>query len=154
MPPLPDSTGWGVHVLTVGRDPRGTIWVGTYGHGIYRLPAGAQAWEAIRHDTTATSISWDFVQAIGFGARNQLWYGTIGNGWGLSTDGGATWKNWTYKQLGPEWQYVAPSGIVVRGDTTLIGTADGIGAGMNCGRKHMAIILIRQDQAGDEGIVR
>jgi len=138
-PPLPDSTGWGVHVLTVGRDPRGTIWVGTYGHGIYRLPAGAQAWEAIRHDTTATSISWDFVQAIGFGARNQLWYGTIGNGWGLSTDGGATWKNWTYKQLGPEWQYVAPSGIVVRGDTTLIGTADGIQLTTNDGTSWTAL---------------
>ena len=79
IPPLPDSTGWGVHVLTVGRDPRGVIWVGTYGRGIYRLPVGATAWESIRHDTTATSISWDFVQAIGFGARGQLWYGTIGN---------------------------------------------------------------------------
>ena len=126
IPPLPDSTGWGVHVLAVARDPRGSIWVGTYGHGIYRLPVGAGAWEPIRHDTTATSISWDFVQAFGFGARGQIWYGTIGNGWGLSTDGGATWKNWTYQQLGPEWQYVAPSGIVVRGDTTLIGTADGV----------------------------
>ena len=126
IPPLPDSTGWGTHVLTVARDPRGAIWVGTYGHGIYRLPAGASAWEAIRHDTTATSISWNFVQALSFGARGQIWYGTIGNGWGLSTDGGATWRNWTYQQLGPEWQYVAASGIVVRGDTTLIGTADGL----------------------------
>lgn len=126
LPPLPDSTGWGVPVLAVARDPRGSIWVGTYGHGIYRLPVGARAWEAIRHDTTTTSISWDFVQAFGFGARGQIWYGTIGNGWGLSTDGGATWKNWTYQQLGPEWQYVAPSGIVVRGDTALIGTADGV----------------------------
>ena len=139
MPPLPDSTGWGVHVLTVGRDPRGSIWVGTYGHGIYRLPAGAQTWEAIRHDTTATSISWNFVQAIGFGARGQLWYGTIGNGWGLSTDGGATWKNWTYKQLGPEWQYVAPSGVVVRGDTTLIATADGIQLTTNDGTSWAAL---------------
>ena len=138
IPPLPDSTGWGVHVLTVARDPRGTIWVGTYGHGIYRL-VGAKTWEAIRHDSTDTSISWDFVQAIGFGARNQLWYGTIGNGWGLSTDGGATWKNWTYKQLGPEWQYVAPSGIVVRGDTTLIGTADGIQLTTNDGANWTAL---------------
>ena len=139
IPPLPDSTGWGVHVLTVARDPRGVIWVGTYGQGIYRLPVGATAWEAIRHDTTATSISWDFVQAIGFGARGQLWYGTVGNGWGLSTDGGATWKNWAYKQLGPEWQYVAPSGIVVRGDTTLIGTADGIQLTTNDGATWTAL---------------
>ena len=122
IPPLPDRTGWGVHVLSVARDPRGTIWVGTYGHGIFRLPAGATAWQPIRHDSTDTSISWDFVPALAFGARGQIWYGTLGNGWGLSIDGGATWKNWAYKQLGPEWQYVTPSGIVVRGDTTVIGT--------------------------------
>ena len=78
IPPLPDSAGWGVHVLSVARDPRGTIWVGTYGHGIYRLPAGATAWEPIRHDPTETSISWDFVQALAFGARGQIWYGTLG----------------------------------------------------------------------------
>ena len=126
IPPLPDSTGWGVHVLTVARDPRGAIWVGTFGHGIYRLPAGATAWESIRRDSTKSSISWDFVQAITFGSRGEIWYGTVGNGWGLSLDGATTWRNWTYKDLGPEWQYVAPSGIVVRGDTTLIGTADGL----------------------------
>jgi len=79
------------------------------------------------------------VQALGFGARGQIWYGTIGNGWGLSTDGGATWKNWTYQQLGPEWQYVAPSGIVVRGDTTLIGTADGLQLTTNDGATWTAL---------------
>jgi len=42
LPPLPDSTGWGVHVLTAVRDPGGTLWVGTYGQGIYRLPAGTK----------------------------------------------------------------------------------------------------------------
>jgi murein DD-endopeptidase MepM/ murein hydrolase activator NlpD len=139
IPPLPDSAGWGVHVLSVARDPRGTIWVGTYGHGIYRLPAGATAWEPIRHDSTETSISWDFVQALAFGARGQIWYGTLGNGWGLSTDGGTTWKNWAYKQLGPEWQYVTPSGIVVRGDTTVIGTADGLQVTTNDGASWTAL---------------
>jgi murein DD-endopeptidase MepM/ murein hydrolase activator NlpD len=139
MPPLPDSTGWGVHVLAVARDPRGAVWVGTYGQGIYRLPPGATAWEPIRHDTTGTSISWDFVQALAFGARGQVWYGTLGNGWGLSIDGGATWKNWTYDQLGPEWQYVTPSGIVVRGDTTVIGTADGLQVTTNDGANWTAI---------------
>jgi hypothetical protein len=139
MPPLPDSTGWGVHVLSVARDAQGTIWVGTYGQGIYRLPAGATTWESIRHDTTATSISHDFIQALAFGSRGEVWYGTIGNGWGLSTDGGATWKNWTFDQLGPEWQYVVPSGIVVRGDTTVIGTADGLQVTTNNGGSWTAI---------------
>ena len=45
IPPLPDSTGWGVHVVAVARDAQGAIWVGTYGQGIYRLPAGATAWQ-------------------------------------------------------------------------------------------------------------
>jgi murein DD-endopeptidase MepM/ murein hydrolase activator NlpD len=126
LPPLPDSAGWGVHVLTVARDPGGAIWVGTYGQGIYRLPAGAGAWESIRHDTTGSSISMDFVQAVAFGPRGEIWYGTVGNGWGLSLDGGRTWRNWAYDQLGPEWQYVIPDGIVVRGDTTAVATADGL----------------------------
>ncbi len=66
------------------------------------------------------------MHAFGFGARGQIWYGTVGNGWGVSTDGGKTWKNWEFRELGPEWQYVAPNGIVTRGDTVYIGTADGI----------------------------
>ncbi|MFL5402216.1 MAG: peptidoglycan DD-metalloendopeptidase family protein, partial [Gemmatimonadales bacterium] len=139
LPPLPDSTGWGVHVLAVARDVQGSIWVGTYGQGIYRLQAGATSWQPIRHDSTDKSISSDFVQALAFGSRGEIWYGTIGNGWGLSTDGGATWKNWTYDQLGPEWQYVAPSGIVVRGDTTVIGTADGLQVTTNNGANWTAI---------------
>jgi murein DD-endopeptidase MepM/ murein hydrolase activator NlpD len=138
LPPLPDTTGWGVHVLAVARDAQGTIWVGTYGQGIFRLPVGTETWQQLRHDTTSAdtagrpdstrskSISWDFVHAFGFGSRGEIWYGTVGNGWGLSTDGGRTWRNWTYNQLGPEWQYVAPSGIVTRGDTMVIGTADGL----------------------------
>jgi murein DD-endopeptidase MepM/ murein hydrolase activator NlpD len=127
FPPLPDSTGWGVHVLTAARDPGGTIWLGTYGHGIYRLPQGAAAWEQIRRDTTvAGGLSWDFVHALAFGPRGQIWYGTVGNGWGVSTDGGRQWRNWTFAQLGPQWQYVVPSGIGIRGDTTMIATADGL----------------------------
>ncbi|HEY7505614.1 MAG TPA: M23 family metallopeptidase [Gemmatimonadales bacterium] len=126
LPPMPDSSGWGVHVLAAARDPAGTLWVGTYGQGIYRLRKEAGAWEVIRSDTTAGALSWDFVHAFGFGPRGQIWYGTVGNGWGLSTDGGRTWQAWTYDQLGPEWQYVAAGGIATRGDTTMVATADGL----------------------------
>jgi murein DD-endopeptidase MepM/ murein hydrolase activator NlpD len=126
LPPMPDSSGWGVYVLAAARDPAGTLWVGTYGQGIYRLPNGAAAWERIRSDTIPGALSWDFVHAFGFGPRGQIWYGTVGNGWGLSTDGGRTWKSWTYDQLGPEWQYVAAGGIATRGDTTVVATADGL----------------------------
>jgi murein DD-endopeptidase MepM/ murein hydrolase activator NlpD len=126
LPPLPDSAGWGVHVLAAARDPEGTVWLGTYGQGIYRLPAGGRTWQVIRSDTTPGSLSWDFVHAFGFGPRGQIWYGTVGNGWGLSRDGGRTWKSWTYDQLGPEWQYVAAGGIATRGDTMVVATADGL----------------------------
>jgi hypothetical protein len=141
LPPLPDTTGWGVHVLAVARDAQGTIWVGTYGQGIFRLPFGSTTWQFTRHDSTRSgSISWDFVHALAFGSRGEVWYGTVGNGWGLSTDGGNTWRNWTYKELGPEWQYVAPSGIVIRGDTTVIGTADGLQVTTDNGNKWTALV--------------
>lgn len=126
LPSLPDSSGWGVHVLTATQDRAGTVWVGTYGQGIFRLPADSAHWQRIRSDTTSTSISWDFVNAIAFGPRGEIWYGTVGNGWGLSTDSGRTWRNWTLRDLGPEWQYVVPDGIITRGDTTVIATADGL----------------------------
>lgn len=128
IPPLPDSSGWGVHVLAIDRAPDSSVWVGTYGQGIYVLRPGAAAWERIRasDDTAARSISWDFVHAFGFGSRGQVWYGTVGNGWGLSTDGGRTWQNWDGDQLGSEWLYVTPDGIVTGGDTVYIATADGI----------------------------
>ena len=128
LPPLPDSSGWGVHVLAIAHAPDSAIWVGTYGQGIFVWRQGARSWEQIRSssDTAAHAISWDFVHAFGFGPRGEIWYGTVGNGWGLSSDGGKTWKNWEFAQLGPEWQYVTPNGIVTRGDTTYIATADGI----------------------------
>ena len=115
-------------MLALARAPDASMWVGTYGQGIFVLRPGATVWAHIAHsaDTSAHSISWDFVHAFAFGAHDEIWYGTVGNGWGVSGDGGKTWKNWEYRQLGPEWQYVAPNGIVTRGDTVYIATADGI----------------------------
>ena len=69
LPLLPDTTGWGVHVLTTERAPDGSIWVGTYGRGIYRLRPGSSAWEHVRSDSLPGSISWDFVHAFAFGPR-------------------------------------------------------------------------------------
>jgi murein DD-endopeptidase MepM/ murein hydrolase activator NlpD len=140
LPVLPDSAGWGVHVLAAARDPAGTLWLGTYGKGIYRLSPGAASWDVIRSDTTPGALSWDFVQAFGFGPRGQIWYGTVGNGWGLSVDGGKTWKSWTFDQLGPEWQYVAAGGIAARGDTTVIATADGLQITTDDGAHWTAIV--------------
>ncbi|MGE5687505.1 MAG: hypothetical protein ACM34D_08400, partial [Gemmatimonadota bacterium] len=54
LPPLPASAGWGVHVLTAARDPGGSIWLGTYGHGLLRLAPGAREWKVLRHDSSAS----------------------------------------------------------------------------------------------------
>ncbi|MBI4410150.1 MAG: hypothetical protein HY561_10610 [Gemmatimonadetes bacterium] len=34
LPPLPDPSGWGTHVLVEARAPDGAVWVGSYGAGI------------------------------------------------------------------------------------------------------------------------
>lgn len=140
LPPLPDSSGWGVHVLAARQDRAGGVWVGTYGQGIFYLAPGATTWAHLVADTTGHSISWDFVHAFGFGPRGEVWYGTVGNGWGVSTDTGRTWRNWTYDELGPEWQYVAPDGIVTSGDTTIVATADGIQVTVDDGAHWTAIV--------------
>ncbi len=140
LPALPDSSGWGVHVLTARQDRQGGVWVGTYGQGIFYLPPDSAGWRRIRSDTTDTSISWDFVHALAFGPEGEIWYGTVGNGWGVSTDGGRTWRNWTFDQLGPEWQYVTPDGIVTAGDTTAVATADGVQVTTDGGAHWTAIV--------------
>ena len=66
------------------------------------------------------------MQAFAFGPREDVWYGTVGHGWGMSRDGGRTWRLWDARELGAKWQYVAPNGIVLRGDTVFVGTTDGI----------------------------
>jgi len=148
LPPLPDSAGWGIHVLAATRDPGGSIWLGTYGHGLLRLAPGARAWKTLQHDSSATSLSWDYVQAVAFGPRGEIWYGTVGNGWGLSLDGGRTWRNWTRADLGSEWQYVTPDGIAVRGDTTVVATADGLQLTTDDGAHWTAVV----DSAGAESL--
>ncbi len=123
---LPDPSGWGTQVLAVAVAPNGAVWVGTYGDGIYVSRDGTGGdWEHIASSDDSTSISWDFVNSFAF-ARGEVWYGTIGNGWGLSHDDGSTWDNWTFRKLGPRWQYVVPDGIRTAGDTVYIATADGL----------------------------
>lgn len=123
--PLPDSTGWGAHVLAAAVAPDGAVWIGTYGQGILVSRDGTgDDWESLMDDAES-GISWGFVHAFAF-APGEVWYGTIGNGWGLSRDGGRTWRNWTFDELGPRWQYVAPGGIATAGDTVFVATADGL----------------------------
>jgi murein DD-endopeptidase MepM/ murein hydrolase activator NlpD len=124
-PALPDTTGWGVHVLALERGGDGSLWVGTHGEGIYVLRGRSREWERIVPGGEG-SIAWGYVNSIAFGRDSTVWYGTVGNGFGRSVDGGRTWRNWTLRDLGPQWQYVAPQGIIARGDTAYIATADGL----------------------------
>ena len=124
---LPDTTGWGVHVLALGVDPGGSLWAGTYGKGIFVLRSGSNQWEHISPVAgDSTSISWGFVNSFAFPEDGSIWYGTVGNGWGRSVDEGGTWRNWTIGQLGPEWQYVAHNGMASRGDTVAIAKRTGV----------------------------
>jgi murein DD-endopeptidase MepM/ murein hydrolase activator NlpD len=140
LPPLPGTP----HVLTIARAPDASLWVGTYGEGMFVLRRGKGNWEQHLPDTVAGAISWGFVHAFAFEADSAVWYGTLGNGWGRSTDGGRTWTNWTYRRLGPEYQYVAPDGIVLRGDTVYVATADGVKVSWDGG----AIWRVVTDSAG------
>ena len=125
-PPLPTETGAPPHVLAVATSPTGDLWVGTYGRGIFVLRRGASGWERLTSGDS-TSISWDFVNSFAFSADGRdTWYGTVGNGYGLSRDGGRTWRNWQFRQLGPEFQYVVPDGIRVHGGVVYVATADGL----------------------------
>ncbi|HET7041828.1 MAG TPA: hypothetical protein VFI13_07405, partial [Gemmatimonadales bacterium] len=138
--PLPDSTGFGVPVLAVAKAPDGALWVGTYGRGIYVLRPGDSTWSHIVRDTSGHSISFDFVHAFAFPRPNVVWYGTPGNGWGLSLDNGRTWRNWTGAELGPEYQYTAPDGIATSGDTVYIATADGVMLSWDDGNSWEALV--------------
>jgi hypothetical protein len=112
--------------------------VGTYGEGIFVSRDGSgDEWERITSEGD-DGISWDFVHAFAF-APGQVWYGTIGNGWGLSTDNGRSWRNWTFDELGPRWQYVAPDGIVALSGTTFIATADGLRITTDSGQSYREI---------------
>src|SRR5207247_10839079 len=77
LPPLPDTTGFGVHVLALGRAPDDAVWVGTYGQGIFVLRRGAGCWEQVEHsdDASAGTVPFDFVHAVGFGPSGAIWYG-------------------------------------------------------------------------------
>jgi hypothetical protein len=131
--PLPDSTGFGNHALTLAAGRR-SLWVGTYGHGIYVM-RDSGGWQRIAvRPNDSTSISWNFVNSLALTRDSTVWYGTVGNGFGRSRDGGRTWSNWTLAQLGPEWQYVAADGIRTRGDTVYIATADGLRVTWDDGR--------------------
>lgn len=126
-PPIPTESDWGVHVLALEVDPAGGLWAGTAGDGIFYLSPDTTRWQHIEPKAgDESSISWGWVNSLAFADDGSVWYGTVGNGFGRSTDDGQTWQNWTIRELGPEWQYVALNGIKTHDDMVVIATADGV----------------------------
>ncbi|HUG00266.1 MAG TPA: M23 family metallopeptidase [Longimicrobiales bacterium] len=150
-PPLPDTTGVGTHVLAIRRAPDAGVWVGTYGRGILTLDPSARAWRTIEAADGPQAISWDFVNAFAFPTDGSVWYGTVGNGFGRSEDGGRTWSNWGFRDLGPEWQYVAPEGMDAHGDTVYVATADGLRMSWDAGETWRCVQAEGAGPGGAEG---
>jgi hypothetical protein len=90
-----------------------------------------------RHFTTvatdSTSIGARFINSIAIVSDSIVWYGSVGSGFGYTRDAGRTWHNYG-NQLGREWQYVAPDGIIAHGDTVYVATADGLRITRDAGR--------------------
>ena len=149
-PALPDSGGWGVHILALAVDPRGGLWAGTYGQGIFVLRNGTNVWEHLvpRAGSNASIAGW-WVNGFAFTRDGTIWYGTVGNGFGRSTDGGRTWRNWTLRDLGPRWQYVAHNGLRSRGDTVYIASSDGLRISGDAGATWRCVVAA-EPVAGEE----
>src|SRR2546427_10080558 len=64
LPPLPDTTGFGVHVLALARAPDGAMWVGSYGQGVFVLRRGARSLGRWRtsSERAVPPIVWGFVE--------------------------------------------------------------------------------------------
>src|SRR5207245_158885 len=91
LPPLPDTTGFGVHVLALARAPDGAVWVGLSGDG------GA-TWAEITDSTGGTTaphvvgrIASQYVLALAASPDGSLWAAHL-RGLARSADGGRTWS--------------------------------------------------------------
>jgi hypothetical protein len=113
-PPLPDTTGWGVHLLAAASARDGTVWVGTHGRGVWRLAPGAEEWVQVGGHGIPASVQ---ALAVGEGA---LWWGSSNHGYGRWPDGRGEPKRWEPSAR------VALNGIVVAGDTAWIATTRGL----------------------------
>ncbi len=119
-------TGWGVHVLAVARIPGRPSGSAPTGRGSSACAAGAERLGAVapRFDRNFDLLRFRACAGVRSPGADLVWHGR--QRVGSLARRRRTWKNWTYDQLGPEWQYVTPDGIATRGDTTVIATADGL----------------------------
>lgn len=123
-PPIPAGGGWGLPVTALTRTARdGGLWAGTNGDGLWVLPENDGSWEQVTGpgapagDATVNAVAVD---------GDNVWYGTVGGGFGMSSDGGETWRAWTAADVGGRWAYVAPEGIQARRGRAWIATLGGL----------------------------
>jgi hypothetical protein len=120
-PPLPDTSGWGVPVLTLAQSPDGAIWAGTHGHGLLRYSREEGEWQrvplGIAADAAITSLAF---------ADGALWYGSAGHGFGrIPLDGlgsGVSARVWP---LPAGWSWVPLNGVAAHGSLVAVATAAG-----------------------------
>jgi hypothetical protein len=120
-PPLPDTAGWGVHVLSMRTAPNRAMWVGSWDGRLFRLPFRGREWELVTPAAEAPGP----INSIAFETDSMVvWYGTAGGGFARSGDGGQTWRAWP--QASGAWSHVVPRGILMRRDTVFVATTDGL----------------------------
>ncbi|MEX0690968.1 MAG: peptidoglycan DD-metalloendopeptidase family protein [Gemmatimonadales bacterium] len=118
QPDLPEVR-FGMYVLARDTAPDGTIWVGTYDHGLWRLTPGAIAWDSVP--------GMEPVHAFTF-QGDTIWVATVGHGWARSPDDGASWDRWTMARG------TTPAGLARRGDTIYVATLEGLYTTQDHGR--------------------
>ena len=68
-------------VAALEPDPKGALWVGTYGGGLYRLDPARDRFTAYRHDpANPRSLSHDAIADLHMDRSGTLWIGTRGGG--------------------------------------------------------------------------
>jgi hypothetical protein len=121
-PPLPDSTGWGVPVLTIASSSDGALYVGTHGRGVFAYRLGDSLWRRVDLPIQASAA----VTGLAV-SGDLLWYGTAGDGWGAVRPGAASAPAPMPASSGyGGWRWVALNGVATAAGRVAIGTAAGV----------------------------
>lgn len=67
-------------ILTLMLDSRGTLWIGTYQHGLFAYNPGSKTYKQFLSGPTATDLSQNEIFAIKEDSKGLIWIGTNGTG--------------------------------------------------------------------------
>jgi len=78
---LLDSVAPGAFIHALYEDTRGTIWIGTYGRGLFRYNAKSHVCEQVKSDAgDYSNISNDYITSLYEDKDHNIWFTTEGNG--------------------------------------------------------------------------